>query len=123
MEHQLESQIAGITFPNPIILASGILGVAPSSMVRLYKAGIGGVTTKSVGPHARIGYPNPSIIEVDQGTFLNSVGLANPGIDAFLPEIREIKAKSTVPLIVSVFGDGPEGYAEIARKAENAGAD
>lgn len=123
MADQLECQIAGLTFANPLILASGILGVAPSSMVRLYKAGIGGITTKSVGPISRIGYPNPSIIEIDDGTFLNSVGLANPGIDAFLPEIREIKTKSSIPLIVSVFGDGPEGYAEIARKAENAGAD
>jgi dihydroorotate dehydrogenase (NAD+) catalytic subunit len=120
---ELECQIAGIRFPNPIILASGILGVAPSSMVRLANAGIGGVTTKSVGPRPRIGYSNPSVIEIDEGTFLNSVGLANPGIEAFGPEIKEIKQKTTIPLIVSVFGDGPEGFAEIAKKAEAAGAD
>ena len=120
---ELECQIAGIRFPNPIILASGVLGVAPSSMLRLANAGIGGVTTKSVGPRPRIGYNNPSIIEIDDGTFLNSVGLANPGIEAFVPEIKEIKQKTTIPLIVSVFGDGPEGFAEIAKKAEAAGAD
>jgi dihydroorotate dehydrogenase (NAD+) catalytic subunit len=92
-------------------------------MVRLARAGIGGVTTKSVGPRPRLGYNNPSIIEIDDQTFLNSVGLANPGIDVFVLEIREIKKKTEIPLIVSVFGDGPDGFAEIAKKAESAGAD
>ena len=123
MSKTLECEISGIKFSNPIILASGILGVAPSSMVRLTKAGIGGLTTKTVGPRPRFGYSNPSIIEIDDGTFLNSVGLANPGIEAFIPEIKEIKKKIKTPLIVSVFGDGPEGFAEIAKKAEQAGCD
>lgn len=123
MPNELSCEISGIKFQNPLILASGILGVAPSSMIRLANAGIGANTTKTVGPNARLGYNNPSIIEIDNGSFLNSVGLANPGIEAFIPEIKEIKEKTKVPLIVSVFGDGPEGYAEIARKAEKAGAD
>ncbi len=123
MSNPLECEIAGIRFSNPILLASGILGVAPSSMTRLARAGIGGVTTKSVGPRPRLGYNNPSIIEIDDQTFLNSVGLANPGIDVFVPEIKEIKEKTDIPLIVSVFGDGPEGFADVAKKAEGAGAD
>jgi len=123
MSKKLEFEIAGINFPNPTILASGVLGVAPSSMIRLSKAGIGGMTTKSVGPRPRIGYSNPSIIEIDDGSFLNSVGLANPGIEAFIPEIQEIKKTVSSPLIVSVFGDGPEGFADIAKQAEKAGCD
>ena len=119
----LQVKIAGVSFSNPLILASGVLGVAPSSMIRLANGGIGGMTTKTVGPEPRLGYSNPSIIEIDDGTFLNSVGLANPGIEVFIPEIQEIKEKCKAPLIVSVFGPGPEGYAEIARKAEAAGAD
>ncbi|MHA1584510.1 MAG: dihydroorotate dehydrogenase [Promethearchaeota archaeon] len=120
---KLACEISGIKFRNPIILASGVLGVAPASMVRLSKAGIGGVTSKSVGPRPRLGYSNPSIIEIDDGTFLNSVGLANPGIEAFVEEIKDYKARCETPLIVSIFGDGPEGYAENAKKAVKAGAD
>ncbi|TFH30153.1 MAG: dihydroorotate dehydrogenase [Promethearchaeota archaeon] len=120
---KLECRVADLEFPNPLILASGILGVAPSSMLRLARAGIGGITTKSVGPRIRYGYNNPSIIEIDDGTFLNSVGLANPGIDQMILEISEFKKHSTIPLIVSVFGDGPEGFAEIAKLAEKAGCD
>ncbi|MHA1775980.1 MAG: dihydroorotate dehydrogenase [Promethearchaeia archaeon] len=123
MNNPLSCQIAGIHFPNPILLASGILGVTPGSMLRLADAGIGGITTKTVGPRVRPGYSNPSIIEIGEGTFLNSVGLANPGIDQMVQEIQEYKQKTRIPIVVSVFGDGPEGYAETAKKAEEAGAD
>ena len=123
MKNLLKCSIAGLELDNPTLLASGILGVAPGSMVRLCNAGIGGITTKTVGPRIREGYSNPSIIEIDDGTFLNSVGLANPGIDAFVKEIRDFKNRTEKPLIVSVFGDGPDGYAEVAKKAEKAGAD
>ncbi len=119
----LSCQISGLYFSNPLILASGVLGVAPSSMVRLARAGMGGITTKTIGPNARLGYVNPSIIEIDEGTFLNSVGLANPGIDAFCEEIKDIKKRTNIPLIISVFGPGPDGYAKIAKQAEEAGAD
>ncbi len=123
MSKLLKCSLGGVKLENPILLASGILGVAPGSMVRLCKAGIGGITTKTVGPRTREGYSNPSIIEIDNGTFLNSVGLANPGIDHFITEIQDFKRRSQKPIIVSVFGDGPEGYAEVAEKAERAGAD
>ncbi len=123
MLNELSCEISGIEFENPLILASGILGVAPSSIVRLSNAGIGGTTTKSIGPRTRFGFSNPSIIEIDDGSFLNSVGLANPGIEAFIPEIKEIKKKTNIPLIVSVFGDDPHIYAEVAKKSELAGAD
>jgi dihydroorotate dehydrogenase (NAD+) catalytic subunit len=118
----LKCNIANISFLNPLILASGVLGVTPGTMIRLANLGLGGITTKSVGPRPRIGYSNPSIIEIEPGTLLNSVGLANPGIEAFIPEIKEIKLKTQVPLIVSVFGNGPDEFARIANQAELAGA-
>ena len=118
----LETNIAGLNLKSPIILASGVLGVSYSSMMRVINAGAGAVTTKSIGPKARKGYKNPSIIEIYPGTFMNSVGLGNPGIDEFLLEIRKIKEQN-VPLIVSVFGDTNEIYLDVAQKAEKAGAD
>jgi dihydroorotate dehydrogenase (NAD+) catalytic subunit len=118
----LETNISGLNLKSPIILASGVLGVSYSSMMRVINAGAGAVTTKSIGPKARKGYKNPSIIEVYPGTFMNSVGLGNPGIDEFVAEIRKIK-EYAIPLIVSVFGDSNENYLEVAKKAEKAGAD
>jgi len=117
----LELNISELKLNSPLILASGILGVSYSSMKRLIDAGLGAITTKSIGPVRRKGYKNPSIIEVHNGSFLNSVGLGNPGIDSFITEIKEIK-KFGFPLIVSVFGDTTDSYIDVASKAEKAGA-
>ena len=118
----LEVNISGLKLNSPLILASGILGVSYSTMLRLINVGIGAITTKSIGPRPRKGFKNPSIIELYPGTFLNSVGLGNPGIDNFISEIEEIKSHK-IPLIVSVFGDNNEIYLDVALKAQNAGAD
>ena len=118
----LEVNISGLNLKSPIILASGILGVSFSNMKKLMDAGLGAITTKSIGPKPRKGYKNPSIIEIFPGTFLNSVGLGNPGIDNFTSEIKEIKVNN-IPLIVSVFGDTNESYLDVALKAQEAGAD
>ncbi|TFG27580.1 MAG: dihydroorotate dehydrogenase [Promethearchaeota archaeon] len=118
----LETNISGLKLKSPIILASGILGVSFSSMKRVIDAGAGAVTTKSIGPKSRKGYKNPSIIEVYPGTFMNSVGLGNPGIDEFILEIKKIK-QYNIPLIVSVFGETNKTYLDVATKAQEAGAD
>jgi len=118
----LEINLSKIKLKSPLILASGILGVSFSSMKRVIDAGAGGITTKSIGPTSREGYKNPSIIEIYPGTFLNAVGLGNPGIDDFISEIREIK-KYNIPLVVSVFGDTNDVYLYVANKAVKAGAD
>ncbi len=118
----LEINLSGLKLKSPIILASGILGVSYSSMKRIIDAGAGAVTTKSIGPRPRKGYKNPSIIEIYSGTFMNAVGLGNPGIDDFVAEIKEAK-EHTIPLIVSVFGDTNDVYLDVAVKAEKAGAD
>lgn len=107
---------------NPAILASGVLGYTPQSLLRVVKAGAGAVVTKSVGVQSRGGYPNPTIVQADSG-FLNAMGLPNPGIDVYANEIRFAKTILRVPLIVSVFGYTAEEYAAVAKKAVEAGAD
>lgn len=118
----LKVNISGLNLATPVILASGILGISSGSMRRVIDAGAGAVTSKSIGPRPRKGYKNPSIIQVSEDTFINSVGLANPGIDHYLSEIKEIK-KQNISLIVSVFGNDKSTYLEVARKAVHAGAD
>lgn len=118
----LEINLSGLKLKSPLILASGILGISYSSMKRVIDAGAGAVTSKSIGPKPRKGFKNPSIIELYPGTFLNAVGLGNPGIDNFLAEIKEIK-EHELPLIVSVFGDTINSYLKVAMKAEQSGAD
>nr|MDO8114276.1 dihydroorotate dehydrogenase [Candidatus Sigynarchaeota archaeon] len=119
----LSIEICGLRLRNPIILASGILGVTGAILTRLARDfGIGGLTSKSIGPEPRSGYLNPSVIQIDDGTCLNAVGLANPGIDEFVQEVPEIK-HAGVPLIASIFGETEDQYAMMAIKVEKAGVD
>ncbi len=122
MDDMLSVKIGSLLLEKPFMNASGILGVAASSFKVLAQAGAGAVVTKSIGPYPREGNPNPSIIELTPGTFLNAVGLGNPGIEEFLHELPDFK-KCGVPVIASIFGDSIEKYGEIAHRVEAAGAD
>ncbi len=106
-------QVAGITLRNPLILCSGVLGIATPLFSRLEQHGVGGIVTKSISLAANEGYDAPAVAEVPGG-ILNAMGLPNPGVDAFIEEIRD--ANLSVPLIVSIYGKNAEEYAEMARR-------
>ena len=114
--------MAGLKFRNPVLLAAGILGMTAESLIRVAEAGAGGLVTKSVGLKPRKGYPNPTVVQVSCG-LINAMGLPNPGIEYFSEEIREVKRRVEIPLIVSVYGYTAEEFAETARLAVEAGAD
>jgi dihydroorotate dehydrogenase (NAD+) catalytic subunit len=116
----LTVDIAGLRLGNPVMLASGILGETGSSLVRVAQAGAGAVVTKSIGAEPREGYPNPTVVELEAG-IINAVGLANPGIVAYIDEM-ETARKGDVPIIGSVFGKGEGEIVEVAELMEQAGA-
>ena len=113
---------AGLKLKNPTVLASGILGYSSESLETVVEGGAGAVVTKSIGQKARTGYANPTVVQAKYG-LINAMGLPNPGIDAYVKEIRHAKTRLPVPLIVSVYGYSPEEYAATAKKAAEAGAD
>ncbi len=106
-------KVAGITLRNPLILCSGVLGIATPLFSRLEQHGVGGIVTKSISLTANEGYDTPAIAVV-QGGILNAMGLPNPGVDAFIEEIRD--ADLSVPLIVSIYGKDAGEYAKMAQK-------
>ena len=118
----LSISFAGLTLANPTILASGILGYSSESFRRVAKGGAGAVVTKSVGLDPRVGYSNPTVVQVEAG-LINAMGLPNPGIDVYAQEVKFSKIILRVPLIVSVFGYSAEEYASVAKRAVDAGAD
>jgi len=107
---------------NPTVLASGILGYSAETLTSIVEGGAGAVVTKSIGLTPRIGYANPTVVQTKCG-LINAMGLPNPGIEAYVQEIRHAKTVLSVPLIVSVFGFSAEEYAVTAKKAAEAGAD
>jgi len=122
LEDPLSTSLAGLRLRNPTILASGILGYSAETFSRVAKAGAGAVVTKSIGIEARVGYPNPTVVQTEAG-LINAMGLPNPGIDVYSEEIKFSKQVLHIPVIVSVFGYSAEEYATTAEKAVQAGAD
>ena len=81
MKPDLTVSLCNLSFPNPLVLASGILGTEAALMERVARSGAGGVTSKSCGPSPRSGHPNPTVLDWGPG-LINAVGLANPGVEA-----------------------------------------
>ncbi len=116
----LKVRIGGVEFRNPVMQAAGILGTTAGVMRRVYEAGAGAVFTKSVGLEERVGYPNPTVVEVECG-LLNAMGLPSPGISELRGEVSKLREWG-IPVVVSVFGSKPEEYAKVSSMAEEAGA-
>lgn len=117
----LGTEIVGLKMKNPTMLASGILGNVGSSMRRVAGGGAGAIVTKSIGKHARAGHKNPTVIQIEQG-YLNAIGLSNPGIDEFGPEITVAK-EGGVPVIGSIYGFSTREFVQVALKMEGYGVD
>jgi len=91
------------------------------SMKRIFKNGAGAVVTKSIGIKANKGHPNPTIVELEHG-FINAMGLPNPGIKDFKPEIKELK-KNKIPVIGSIYGKNIDEFKFLSEKMQEYGAD
>jgi dihydroorotate dehydrogenase (NAD+) catalytic subunit len=111
----IPTKFAGIELNNPIIVASGILGLSQSIFKRLEKIGVGAIVSKSISIKPRDGYRNPTIVALGNNNWLNAVGLANPGAEAFAKEI----ANNSVPLFVSLVGSNVSEYIQIVEKIKN----
>lgn len=105
----------GVSFPNPLILPSGIAQEIPADHMRAIKAGAGGITTKSLTIEPREGNPLPRVAKYAEG-FLNSVGLRGPGIEKGKTLIKEFLATSPVPVLVSVFATNVKDFERFAEE-------
>lgn len=122
---QLAVTLCGVRFPNPTVLASGILGLSEQVFVRLAQAGVGGITTKSCSLKPRAGWPNPTIVNWGAG-LINAIGLSNPGVEVMVEEIRAAKqllAPYGVPIIASIFANTIYDFGVLARYISEAEPD
>ena len=99
---EMAVQVGGLKMPGPVMLASGILGETGKSLLRVHAAGAGAVVTKSIGPEPREGHRNPTFLEV-AGGYINAMGLPNPGLEEYAPEVMQAVAGGAV-VIASVYG-------------------
>ncbi|MCF7918162.1 dihydroorotate dehydrogenase [Candidatus Gracilibacteria bacterium] len=109
----LEVNFCGVKFPNPLVLASGILGVTGGSFARTIAKGAGGITTKSIWKNPHPGHHNPTMFG-NEHYFMNAVGLSDAGIQKALEELGEYIPKRKAPLIVNIVGGKKSDFADIA---------
>ena len=116
MEPSLDTNVGKMFFEKPTMLASGILGISLDVFNRLYRSGVGAVVTKSLSKEPWEGYPNPTIISLGNGGWINAVGLSNPGASNFA---KMIEPNKLVPIIVSLVGSVEDEFEFMVKQFEN----
>ncbi len=112
----LETEFCNVKIKNPTMLAAGILGSTASSLNWASRSGAGAVVTKSFGLNPNKGYNNPTTVEVTGGV-INAIGLSNPGVNAFIEELKKIEMPTTI--VASIYGSSNDEFSQIASKIED----
>lgn len=113
----LSVRIGELLMPNPVGVASGTFGYGEEYESLVDINALGALYTKAVTPEPRAGNPAPRLADTPAG-MLNSIGLANPGIDAFiagkLPGLRGRRCS----VIVNVAGRTEDDYLRVVERLE-----
>jgi len=109
--------ICGIDFKNPVIAASGTFGFGREYAEYIDLGQLGGISVKGLTLEPRLGNKSPRSAETPAG-MLNSVGLQNPGVEAFieneLPFLRQFRDEK-LRIVANVAGSRTEDYAEMVK--------
>ena len=110
----LAIELAGISLKNPVMVASGTFGYGEeyAGLVDLNR--LGAIVAKTITLKPRLGNEPPRIVETASGV-LNSIGLQNVGIDAFINEKLPFFREYDVPLIVSIAGETTDEYVQLVK--------
>lgn len=118
----LQVNINGIEFKNPVIAASGTFGFG-AEYNNYYDVGmLGGISSKGLTINKKQGNEGIRVVETPSG-MMNSVGLNNPGIDAFIAEELPKMKKLNTNILANVGGGCFEDYAEAIEKINNTDVD
>lgn len=116
----LARTVAGIPFTNPILLASGTAGYGIELLGVCDLECLGGIVTKAVSLAPRAGNRAPRVAEF-RGGMLNSVGLANPGVEVVRAEALPALAAAVrrPQVLVNVVGFTLDEYAEVIARLDD----
>lgn len=110
----LTCNVAGVHFKNPIVMASGTFGFGKEYGALYNINQLGGISGKGLTLHPKAGNDGVRVAETASG-MLNSVGLENPGVEAFLREECARWEKLDLARIVNLGGNTIQEYVEGAR--------
>ena len=110
----LAIELAGISLKNPVMVASGTFGYGEEYAQLVDLNRLGAIVAKTITLKPRLGNDPPRMVETASGV-LNSIGLQNIGIDAFINEKLPFFREYDVPLIVSIAGETTDEYVQLAK--------
>ena len=113
----LSVRLGRLRLPNPILVASGTFGYAREMAGLVDVRRLGGILPKTITAEARPGNPPWRTIETPSG-MLNSIGLDNDGIEAFVAHHLPYLAGLGTPIIVSIAGRTHEEFVAMAGRLD-----
>lgn len=115
----LDVQLGRLRLANPIAVASGTFGYAREMAGLIDLSRLGGILPKTITQQPRPGNPPPRTVETTGG-MLNSIGLDNDGIEAFIERQLPYLASLGTAVIVSIAGRTCEEYVQMAARLDGA---
>ncbi len=118
----MKVKIAGVELKNPVITASGAFGYGMEYNEFYDISLLGGISCKGTTLLERQGNPGPRIAETPSG-MLNSVGLQNPGSEAFINTYLPWLRQRDITVLANIAGHSLDEYREVARRVSDAKVD
>jgi dihydroorotate dehydrogenase (NAD+) catalytic subunit len=115
----LAVKLGALRLKNPVLTASGTSGYGIDLLPHFDISGIGGVVSKSLSLAPREGNP-PVRLSETPGGMLNSIGLQNIGVEAFIGEKLPTLRRHDLAVIANIFGESVEEFEQLARRLDAA---
>jgi dihydroorotate dehydrogenase (NAD+) catalytic subunit len=114
----LTIHIGNTSFENPIWVASGTFGYGTEAPELVDVNQLGAIVTKSITRQPREGNPPPRIVETASG-MINSIGLANIGVEKYIKNLLPIYEGLSTKIIMNIAGTDIQEYVEIMEMVES----
>lgn len=111
----LQVSLNRLTLANPILVASGTFGYAREMAAFVPFSRLGGVIPKTITPQPRAGNPPPRTVETPSG-LLNSIGLDNDGLEAFLSKHLDYLLGLGTAVIANIAGHNRDEFVSMAAR-------
>ncbi len=116
---RLEVQLGRLRLANPIMVASGTFGYGREMAGLVDPSRLGAILPKTITEQPRPGNPPPRTVETTGG-MLNSIGLDNDGVEAFIQRQLPYLASLGTAVVVSIAGKSREEYVRLASRLDDA---
>jgi dihydroorotate dehydrogenase (NAD+) catalytic subunit len=117
---RLRTKLCGLELANPVIAASGTFGYGLEFERLVDLESLGGLVVKGLSREPIAGNAPPRVYEAEGG-MINSIGLQNIGVGAFVERKLPRLARLKTAVFANIFGYTVEDYVEVVRVLEDAG--